>query len=137
MGFWLHTESGAIFPEVDIEESLGNRRGQALHEAHVGKNAKTGTGVWSFKLSPGYHTFGLDWEKQSLVWYVDGKCLPAVHPTATQKCFTVIHNVPAQPMYLIANFAIDGNKTTHNGPTKATPSVGSFNVRYVEVWQHG
>jgi hypothetical protein len=39
-------------------------------------------------------------------------------------------------MYMIANFAIDGNYRWHNGPTAATPHTGAFNVKYIKVWQH-
>jgi beta-glucanase (GH16 family) len=136
MASWLHTETGATFPEVDIEESWGSGKGRVLQGAHVGANAKTIIGAWTANLGPGFHNYGLDWEKHSLTWYVDGKCVPALHSTAPHKCFSVVQNVPAQPMYLIANFAIDGDTFWHNAPTAATPHTGSFNVKYIRVWQH-
>ena len=85
---------------------------------------RTIIGAWSSNLAPGYHTYGVDWEKQSVTWYVDGKCVPAPHPTATQKCFSVVQNVPAQPMYLIANFAIDGNAIWHNARHRGNATHG-------------
>jgi beta-glucanase (GH16 family) len=134
MATWLHTEAGAAFPEIDIEESWGSGKGKVLQGAHVGADSKDIIGGWSANLAAGYHTYGLDWERHSLTWYVDGKCVP--DPTDAHKCFRIVQSVPAQQMYLIANFAIDGNATWHNAPTAATPHAGSFNIKYIEVWQH-
>ena len=52
----------------------------------------------SADLTAGYHTYGLLWKPNSLTWYLDGKVVDR---------YTGSH-VPDQPMYLLANLAIDG-----------------------------
>jgi beta-glucanase (GH16 family) len=68
-------------------------------------------------LTSGWHTYGLLWEPGSLTWYLDGKVV-----------FTYTGvGVPSQPMYLLANLAIDG----------AAASGASFDIQSTQIYQGG
>jgi beta-glucanase (GH16 family) len=71
--------------------------------------------VSTSSLSSRYHTYGLLWEPGSLTWYLDGKIVD----TYTGG------NVPRQPMYFLANLAIDG----------PAASGSSFSIRSVKIYK--
>ena len=69
----------------------------------------------SSDLTSGWHTYGLLWEPGSLTWYLDGQVVYTF--TGSE--------VPSQPMYFLANLAIDG---------PAAPS-SSFDIQSVQIYQ--
>ena len=58
-----------------------------------------------FDLSDGYHTYGVNWQEDSITWYIDGK---EFHRSA---------NRTHTPMYVILNLAVGG---TFVGPPNAS-----------------
>ncbi|MHB1553175.1 MAG: glycoside hydrolase family 16 protein [Acidimicrobiales bacterium] len=114
---WLLPTSEAWPPEIDIMENWGTAASfhATLHWA-TGSSDKQVAKVVSTpaNLSTTYHAYGLLWEPGSLTWYFDGAPV-----------FTVTGNeVPSQPMYFLANLAVDGPAT----------SGSSFDIRSVKIY---
>jgi beta-glucanase (GH16 family) len=115
---WMLPENGAWPPEVDIMENYGSANqiectvhwGTTNQEADQEVNSPT-------DLTSGWHTYGLLWEPGSLTWYLDGKVVYT---------YTGV-GVPSQPMYLLANLAING----------AAASGSSFDIQSAQIYQAG
>jgi len=115
---WLLPKNQAWPPEIDIMENFGSAHTirttlfwsapGAVKFAHKGSQS-------SADLTAGYHTYGLLWRPHSLTWYLDGQVVQR---------YTGSH-VPSQPMYLLANLAIDGRAA----------SGSTFSIRSVEVYR--
>jgi beta-glucanase (GH16 family) len=127
-GLWLAPVTNSWPPEIDMEESRGERPGQVLTIAHLsGTGPLSGTGRWCTGLQENvFHTFGIDWEPGSITWYIDGKARYQVLNNPS-------HLVPDQPMYFLANLAIAG--TTLGPVTASSPKTASFDIDQVRVWQ--
>jgi beta-glucanase (GH16 family) len=93
--------------EIDIMEAFGapNRFGEGgsnqIHWAtHF--NLSSDTGGWATvpgDIYTGWHTYGVDWEPNTIIWYFDGRQIAKVATPATAN----------SPMYIIANLAVGGN----------------------------
>ena len=113
---WLLPQNGSWPPEIDIMENYGtpNLMEATLHWGATDQVAYRDVTSPS-NLSSGWHTYGLLWQPGSLTWYLDG-----------QVVYTFMGSeVPSQPMYFLANLAI-------NGP--AAPS-SSFDIQSVQIYQ--
>lgn len=126
--FWMLPASRAALPEVDIMEVVGESPGTVVLHTHWA--AKHGTEVQSGKtvdvgdLSNGWHTFAIDWQPDSLTWFIDG---------AEKWRVTDPAQIPHEPMYLLANLAVGGAFT--KTPTPSTPFPSQLRVDAVRVWQ--
>jgi beta-glucanase (GH16 family) len=113
---WLLPQNGSWPPEIDIMENYGtpNLMEATLHWGASDQVAYRDV-ISSSDLTSGWHTYGLLWEPGSLTWYLDG-----------QVVYTFMGSeVPSQPMYFLANLAIDG---------PAAPS-SSFDIQSVQIYQ--
>jgi beta-glucanase (GH16 family) len=125
--FWLLPVNRQEKPEIDVMEIMGNepkRMTMTLHYPSMGDDPGSIDRRWiGPDFSAGFHTFGVDWEPDAVVWYVDGVARWRVtDPT----------QIPAQPMYLLLNLAVGGDWP--GAPDESTPFPCSFNVDYVRVW---
>jgi len=68
-----------------------------------------------------FHTFGLNWQKGLLEWYVDGV-----------KRFSTTDYVPEVNMYIIANLAIDGSLAKKPDPSTYPKYM---EIDYIKTWQ--
>lgn len=116
---WMMSASQTWPPEIDIMENWGSPNTE-LTTFHWGiwqdPQQKSTLVTSPSDLTAGWHTYGLAWAPGSLTWYLDGKVVDTYTGT----------NVPDQPMYLLANLAIDG----------AAASGARLNIRSVQVWQY-
>jgi beta-glucanase (GH16 family) len=113
---WLLPTSETWPPEIDIMENFGSThtiRTTVFWSAAGAYDYADKTARSSSNLTAGYHTYGLLWKPNSLTWYLDGKVIDR---------YTGNH-VPDQPMYLLANLAIDGK-----APPKSTFSISSVEI---------
>jgi len=123
---WLLPQSLAWPPEIDIMEVYGSSTTQVDFTNHTTATAQqTVTDHTGEDLAAGYHTYAIDWEPGSIIWYLDG-----------QQTFAVSSGVPDQPMYLLANLALDGQPNDVH-PDASTPSSASFDIKSVNIWQRG
>lgn len=118
---WLLPANQTWPPEVDVMEALGNDPTQIVATYHRTPSDAPGASVKVSNIS-GWHTYAVDWQPDSLTWYVDHR-----------EVFSVRGGVPSQPMYLLANLAVDGRP--EQGPDSTTPAAASLIIDHVFVWQ--
>jgi beta-glucanase (GH16 family) len=117
----LPSNSATVLPEIDIMEMFGVRTDRPFLTLHPATGPQDSITVKTADLSSGWHTFGLNWERDSLTWYIDGKAE-----------FTIINDVPSQSMYLLANLAISNAFTPLTLPNSCTATMS---IQSVKVWQ--
>ncbi|HEY3477546.1 MAG TPA: glycoside hydrolase family 16 protein [Streptomyces sp.] len=123
--FWMMPASRYTPPEIDIMEFLGTTRrlGMYVHWANAEGAERKERGTFTAHDFPdGYHVYGLLWEKDRLVWYVDG---------VERFRVTEPERIPHVPMEVILNLAV-GLPVT---PPPGTDSARML-VDWVRVWQH-
>jgi beta-glucanase (GH16 family) len=127
-GFWLLPASHNSRPEIDAMEILGDSTGVQHMNFHYlkadGDKADAGMAWAGPDFSAGWHSFGVDWEPSSIVWYVDG---------VERWRFADPSVIPREPMYLLANLAVGGSWP--GNPDADTPFPSSYDVDYIRVWQ--
>ena len=99
--FWMLPQSGDTLPEVDIIEYMGDETNTVWHVFHYmdgDTQCRSGTEFKGARFDQDFHTYTLEWQKDSLKWFVDGV-----------ETFAVNKNVPADKMYLILNTAVGGD----------------------------
>ncbi len=124
--FWLAPADGSWPPEVDIAEHVGGgnptKISMVVHFAVQYGHLSDITEYVGPNFATDWHVFGLDWQPDSLTWYIDG---------VPRKQYTNIQNIPHQPMYLVFTLAILGSRAPE--PNAPFPQV--LQVSYVRVWQ--
>lgn len=127
---WLLPITHDSKPEVDIFEVLGDE--PAVATAHVhwrgadGDSENTGHRWREVDLSEDYHIYGLEWNSDELIWYIDG---------IERWRFDDVSIVPAEEMYIIMNLAVGGDFP--GPPDVTTPFPAEMLIDYVRVWQEG
>ena len=127
--FWLLGANGTTgVNEIDIHEILGNDPSTAYMTVHWGPSYTTGhqsdgsqfTGP---DFSADFHTFGLEWDPDKIVWSIDG---------VERKTHTGA-GVPQVDMYIILNLAIGGGWP--GTPDSTTTFPGNYDIDYVRAYQ--
>lgn len=123
--FWLVPANGDWPPEIDVVELLG----QDVRTAYMNVYVPHGKGYWdslrSYKgtdLSRGFHTFGVLWEPDQIVWYIDGVVRSEYQGSVSDV-----------PMVIIANLAIGGEWA--GPPDGTTRFPARMVIDYIRVWQ--
>ncbi|WP_033822377.1 family 16 glycosylhydrolase [Kitasatospora sp. MBT63] len=124
--FWLiPAETRGAPPELDVAEFPGTDRFVAMNlhwRTADGGDGSVGHRYTPQRVSAGSTVFAMDWEPDSVTWYVDGVQQFRVTDPAV---------IPSVAMELILNLAV--------GYPQSPPSdVGSaqLHVDWVAVWQH-
>ncbi|MCR9098352.1 MAG: family 16 glycosylhydrolase [bacterium] len=134
--FWmLPTESVyGIWPEsgeMDIVEMIGSNPGRAVGTVHTGFPYAYNSGYYDLPsgqiFADDFHVFAMDWEPDSITWFVDGIQYHQLTPNDIGPW------APFQEdFYLILNLALGGNWP---GPVDATTVLPqSLEVDYVRVY---
>jgi beta-glucanase (GH16 family) len=125
--FWLATADHSWPPEIDIMEVLGSEPTRTTMHYHYrranGTHANVGDGWRGPDFSAGWHTFGVDWQPGSLVWYVDG----------VERARHVDASVTDKHVYLVLNLAVGG--TWSGPPDTSTRLPADLLVDWVRVYQ--
>jgi beta-glucanase (GH16 family) len=125
---WLLPTDGSWSFEVDILEVVDpacRRLAQHLHANNgaIDYTANPGLGLdVGVDMSADFHTFGLDWTKEYVRWYFDGKLTQETNK-----------NVPNVPMYLIANLAVGGSWP--GDPDSITRFPAEMVIDKLRCWQ--
>jgi beta-glucanase (GH16 family) len=85
---------------------------------------KRGTAIETSDLSAGWHVYGVDWEPDHIVWYVDGVERFRFQDTA---------HIPNEPMYVIANLAVGGDWP--GAPDNSTFLPADLLIDYIRIWR--
>ncbi|MEN3314727.1 MAG: hypothetical protein V7605_961 [Acidimicrobiaceae bacterium] len=127
--FWTLPSDYSWPPEIDAMEILGNQPNVTHMTYHYldANGVEQGPGAsWAGPdFSAGWHTFGVDWEPNAIVWYVDG---------VERNRFTDASAITAKPQYLLLNLAVGG--TWPGSPDASTSFPSDYLVDYVRVWDH-
>ncbi|MFE2727846.1 family 16 glycosylhydrolase, partial [Kitasatospora sp. NPDC059327] len=124
--FWLiPAATRGTPPEVDIAEFPNTDqyvhmnlhwRGADGSDQHVGQN-------WGpADFSSDFHVYGVDWEPDTVTWYVDGKAWFQV---------TDPSRIPTVAMEIVINLAVGYLESPPPGTTSA-----AVQAQWVQVWQH-
>ena len=121
--FWLLPTSLAWPPEIDIFESYMGQPASTTNTFHWIDNGHQ-MNYAAFKLSDqslNYHTFGLDWQKGLMIFYIDGKEVRRIASAF----------VPSESMYILANLAIQGG---NDGPTASVKFPQAMQIDYIRAF---
>lgn len=123
----LIPEERPWYTEIDIMEFLG-------HEPHIvygtlhyysfdgKKKTSSGKVTSDIDYSKDFHVYALEWEPDSIRWYIDGKLL-----------HTTTDGIPHTPHYLIINTAIGGSWPGNPDSTTTFPQF--HDIDYVRFYQ--
>jgi beta-glucanase (GH16 family) len=121
--FWMLPANYNSRPEIDIMEILGQEpRVLTMNYHYIGGDS--GSSWTGPDFSAGWHTFGLDWEPEAIVWYVDG---------VERWRYTDKATIANTAEYLLLDLAVSA---IHSGAQQITKNFPSyFDIDYVRVWQ--
>ncbi|GMB79794.1 glycoside hydrolase family 16 protein [Shinella zoogloeoides] len=125
---WLLPETRESRPEIDIMEVLGDSGTSLRMHYHYtdgnGKEQDPGKTATVADLTRDWHVYGLTWDKDKLVWYLDGKEVWR---------WTDAASIAGEDMYLLLNLAVGGEWP--GPPSKRTKFPSSYLIDYVRIWQ--
>jgi beta-glucanase (GH16 family) len=126
--FWLLPEVPlpGVAAEIDVMEMIMNLPQSVYTTYHCNYSSGGGSGH-EYKdpnFSTGFHTFGLQWLTNSLIWYVDGVQVF----NYSGAC------VPNRPEYILANVAIGGSWP--KPPDSTTPFPSHMAVDYIRAYKY-
>lgn len=122
--FWLLPTDLTWPPEIDIMEVIGSKTDQLVTSVHYdsgGYQMSSDTTVVS-GMTTGFHTYGVDWQKDAITWYFDG-----------QQVFKIA--TPAgmdKPMYMLANLAVGGEWP--GSPDSSTSFPARLEIDYIRAY---
>ncbi|MEN9753830.1 MAG: glycoside hydrolase family 16 [Pseudomonadota bacterium] len=120
--FWLLPTDQSWPPEIDIMEMLGSLPTTLQMFIHYDGNLVAGGVVDAPGMTTGFHTYGVDWEKDYITWYFDGT---AVARQATPPDMN-------KPMYMLADLAIGGDWP--GSPDGTTPFPAHMQIDYIRAY---
>lgn len=99
-------ETPGEWQELDIVEHYGNDPGSTYRWIHttdktVNANEERQVTSWNPEQTEGFHTYGMDWQKDEISFYFDGKLMGS-KPTPSDM---------DAPMYILANLAVQDGAT--------------------------
>jgi beta-glucanase (GH16 family) len=127
--FWLLPTDRTWPPELDVVESSGDAPyffSNAVHTTERGAfNPFVKENSVAPRITDGFHTYAMDWTKETISFYFDNKL---TYQVATP---SDLH----KPMYMLVNLAVGGPLA---GQPDATTdwSQADFKVDYVRVYSH-
>ena len=126
--FWLLPGGTKWPPEIDIMELIGSKPKDLLttyfwNNADMQVVKNTSTYISDNNFTDSWHTYGVNWQKGMLEWYVDGKEVRRIESK----------NVPSENMEMVLNLAIGGNLP--GSPDITTHFPATMMVDYVRVYK--
>lgn len=124
--FWLLPADRESRPEIDVMEVRGHDTATLAVHFHYDRNGErrsVGRDVRTPDLAADWHRYGLLWQADELVWYLDGTEIWSYDGPG----------IPREPMYLVANLAVGGGYA--GAPDDSTRFPARFEIDYVRVWQ--
>ena len=138
--FWLLGANIDTVPwpgcgEIDVMENRGQEPGIILGSLHgpgyAGSKAITSSYFEEdVRFDAGFHTYTVEWTKNSVSWYVDGTRYRTVTPLDVPGEWVYDH-----PFYLILNVAVGGTFVGFPGPDTVFPQT--MLVDWVRVYERG
>ncbi|NIX76186.1 family 16 glycosylhydrolase [Microvirga terricola] len=125
--FWLLPTDGSWPPEIDIMEVIGSSPNQLETTVHSnsGGYQMNNKSTTVQGMTTGFHTYGVDWEKDKIAWYHDGV---KIYETATPADMN-------KPMYMLANLAVGGDWP--GSPNSSTHFPATMQIDYIRAYRAG
>jgi len=125
----LIPEERPWYSEIDIMEFLGHEPTVlygTIHYCAFDGVRKSSSGTWrgTIDYTKDFHIYALEWEPDSIRWFIDGN---RIHATA--------NGIPHKPHYIILNTAIGGSWPGNPDSTTVFPQY--HDIDYVRVYQKG
>lgn len=122
--FWLLPTDLSWPPEIDIMEVIGSAPNQLETSVHfdAGGHQMNNKSTTVQGMTTGFHTYGVDWQKDKITWYFDGA---KIHETATPAGMN-------KPMYMLANLAVGGEWP--GSPDASTKFPASLEIDYIRAY---
>ena len=117
-GFMLLPVPLGPLPEIDVFEAIGSAPSRVFFANRWGTEQTERSFGDSFTgpdLSDGFHTLAIEWEREKITWFVDGK-----------EKFQSVDGIPHQPMYLLIDLAVGGRLAGSPDASSGFPGV----IRY-------
>lgn len=123
---WMLPVTNESLPEIDLIEQYGDDTREISTTLHTAVEDPEDSRVdrayhETSDLSEGWHTIGIDWQRGSLIWFLDGEEIYRVEGD----------RVPAEPMYLVANLALGGRA----GSVDPEAIPATFLIDEITVWR--
>jgi beta-glucanase (GH16 family) len=123
----LIPEERPWYTEIDIMEFLGHETDVlygTLHYCAYDGQRRSSSGKWkgNCDYTKDFHIYALEWEPDSIRWYIDGQLLHAT-----------VDGIPHTPHYLILNTAIGGSWPGNPDSTTVFPQF--HDIDYVRIYQ--
>jgi len=125
----LIPEERPWYTEIDIMEFLGHEPGVlygTMHYCDYDGSRRSTSGTWRSDVdyTKDFHIYALEWEPDSIRWFIDGN---RIHATAK--------GIPHTPHYIILNTAVGGSWPGNPDSTTVFPQF--HDIDYVRVYQKG
>jgi len=124
--FWMTPADGTWPPEIDIIEVLGHDSSTAYFTNHYGNPSAHGmvNGKHSFKdnLSRDFHIYSVEWDKDSIRWFIDGVI-----------CFSSDRGIPSKPF--IVRFSLPVGPDWEGNPDSTSDFPCRMEIDWVRVYQ--
>jgi beta-glucanase (GH16 family) len=118
--FWMLPKDGSWPPELDVVESIGDPS-HVYMTAHGKRGKSLGAEA---RITPHvFHTFAVSWDRQDLIWYIDGGEVGRV-PTPED-----MH----KPMYMLANLSVGGSWP--GAPDASTCFPAKLTIDYIRAYR--
>lgn len=125
--FWMIPADQSYPPEIDIMENLGHEPNRVYFTYHYGpdhNNVTSRGGEWiGPNFTSDFHTFGVDWTADRIIWYVDG----------VERYRYSGPGISTKPLFVLLNLAVGGEWGGY--PDGSTPFPGTMEVDYVRAWK--
>ena len=125
--FWLLPANNTWPPELDVFEMLGKDPNTVFETAHSnvgGDNTMTHFNTYLPNAATGFNTYGVDWEKSKITWYINGVAVASMATPADMDT----------PMYMLLNLAVGGSGSLAGA---ATGAAASMEIDYVRAYASG
>ncbi len=124
--FWLLPADGSWPPEIDIVEMRGQDPNTVHVSAHSNETGSRTTVSSAVNVSDteGFHTYGLLWTAEELVWYFDDVEVFRADTPAD------MHD----PMYMLTNLAVGGTAGT---PKDGLATPAEMQIDYIRAYELG
>ncbi|MBF9234422.1 family 16 glycosylhydrolase [Microvirga alba] len=125
--FWLLPTDQSWPPEIDVMEVIGSAPNTLETTVHYDSNGHKmdNKSATVQGMTTGFHTYGVDWERDKITWYYDGQ---NVHETATPVGLD-------KPMYMLANLAVGGSWP--GAPDNSTNFPATLEIDYIRAYKEG
>ena len=121
--FWLLPEDGSWPPEIDVVEMRGQEPNTIHVSAHSNATGEQTTQSSAVKVpsTDGFHTYGMLWNEEQIVWYFDDVAVARADTPAD------MHD----PMYMLVNLAVGG---IAGNPSDGLEGGSEMKIDYIRAY---